>query len=299
MRTLCLLLLATTLMAQKLPLPDGSGRVLQLFDVQTFLPKPGTAPATELQKIADVMARFLEPSLGPGDDFKALGDRWLALLGSPEQIAAAERLFRLAKERRERLIDLDVQLFGCDDKAFAKLKARLVQVERDQRVTYENVFGKQDAHDFADAVAKTAATQLVAQKLTVFPLQRANVAVKNQTSYVKDFTITKNDKDYIADPVVDIVWDGNETEVLATFLPDGTLGIACDVVLQEVEKPIAEYKTTVAGSTLPVTIQLPRLTATRLTQAAVLAEGSLEVLAARKLDGSWLLALVSAQARPQ
>jgi hypothetical protein len=69
--------------------------------------------------------------------------------------------------------------------------------------------------------------------------------------------------------------------------------------LQEVEKPIAEYKTTVAGTTLPVTIQLPRLTATRLTQAAVLAEGSLEVLAARKLDGSWLLALVSAQARPQ
>ncbi|HZN40282.1 MAG TPA: hypothetical protein VFD82_15855 [Planctomycetota bacterium] len=192
-----------------------------------------------------------------------------------------------------------MQLFGCDDKAFAKLKDRLVQVERDQRVTYENVFGKQDAHDFADAVAKTAATRLVAPKLSVLPLQRANLAVKNQTAYIKDFTITKTGDKVIADPVVDVVWDGNETEVLATFLPDGTLGIACDVVFQEVEMPIAEFRTTVVETAEPVTIQLPRLTATRITQTAVLGEGSLVVLAARKVDGSWLIALVSAQARPQ
>ena len=299
---------STTLAAQKVPLPDGSGRLVQLFDMHKLQdpadvadkPQLGLLPASapapdQLQAVADMLARFVEPPLAPGDDLRALGGRWLVLLGSPAQIASADRIFQTAIERKLRLIDVQAKFFELTEKDFtATLKPRLVQVERDKQIAYEMVFESKDAPAIVAAVSKAAAMQLDAPRLTVRPLQRATMSMHNQTAYVKDFEMTRVGDTVIADPIVDIVWDGHQTEVLATFLPDGMLGVSCEVTFQEVQKPIATFNTTMPGMKLPATIQLPRVSGTRLKQVAVIGDGAMVALASQKVDGSFLVALVTA-----
>lgn len=311
-----LLLLATMLTAQKLPLPDGSGRQLQLFDLHALRAAPETTPALleppskldpaatpkaapDQLMLADVFGRLVEPPLGAGDSCQLLGNRWLAVLGSPAQIASAERLFHLAMSQRDRTIEVEIQFLDVGDKDFVgKVRPHLVEVAREHRVSFENVLDAGGAKELAAKLAKIECNRLECPKLTVTPLQRANVSVMNQTAYVRDFNLERQGDTLIADPIVDVVWDGNSTDVCATFLPDGMLGLTCDATFQEVQKPIQTFETTI-GLKHPVTIQLPRVTGTRLRQTAVVGAGSLIVLATQKVDGTWLLALVRASAAPR
>jgi hypothetical protein len=122
--------------------------------------------------------------------------------------------------------------------------------------------------------------------------------MQSQTAYVKDFTLERQGDLMIADPVVDTVWDGNQVDVIAAWQPDGLLGLAVDVHLQELQKPIPTFTTTLVAGLPPVQIQLPRVTGVRLRQTAVLGADSLAVLAAPKADGTWFVATLRAKALP-
>lgn len=311
MKTMTLLLcLSSPLLAQKLPLPDGTGRVVQLFDLQQLLgpdkappaalPVPGLVPPPAQphasQQIADMLRHFVDPPLGPGDGLEVLGKRWLTVLGSPVQVASAERLLALATARRDAPIVVQVELLQLPDKAFGEhVKARLAQVVRGAQVGYEAVLEAGAAKEFTAALAKVDHDRMEAPQLSVLPLQGAILSMQNQTAYVKDFVCTRVGDTVVADPVVDVVWDGNRTDVCATFLPDGMLGVWCDVTFQEVEKPIATFETKLGlGVGKPATIQMPRVTGTRLQQTVVLGAESLVVLATQKVDGTWVLATVRA-----
>lgn len=308
-----LLLLAAMLTAQKVPLPDGSGRQLQLFDLRLLgdppdlaaarmaapgKPDPKAVPpmAPGPQAIADLLARLVEPALGAGDACQVLGERWLAVLGSPAQIASAERLFQLAVERRDRPIAVQIRLLQVGDKAFVdSVKPHLIEVVREERRSFESVLEAQGAKDLEAALGGLKeARSIDAPRLSVIPLQQGHVAVIDQTAYVRDFDLERKGGTVIANPIVDTVWSGNVTNVCVTCLPDDTIGLSCDVAFQEVQKPIQTYDTKVGGGI--VTIQLPRVTGTRLRQTAVLAKGSLVVLATQKVDGDWIVALVRANA---
>ncbi len=315
MRTMLLVLptLLGLLPAQKMPLPDGSGRQLQLFDLDQLLPPPddetpdqraapagpdAAAHAAEAQAFAALLGRFVEPPLGPGDDCRVLGGRWLAVLGTAQQLASLERLVSTAAAQRDRFVEVEVRLLRVGAAAFAaELQPRLTEVQRDGETSWETVVGTAGAAELAAAAIAAASEQLDAPRLLVAPLQRATMAVKTQTAYIKDFTLTRTAGALIADPVVDVAWDGWEAEVFAAPRADGNLGIACNVTFQQLEQPIAKFETTVPGAKLPLTIQLPRIEGTRLQQTAVLAPGALVVVAARKLDGDWLVALVRADRR--
>ncbi len=303
------LLLTAAVGAQRLPLPDGSDRIVQLFDLQRLqsdkpatpanaVPMPGFRREAVDEKptlgVADVIARFLEPPLGNDDALTQLGTRWLALLGSPRQAASAERLFDLATKRREQPIDVTIVLWTVPDELFRKhVQERLTAATRGNQVAYEAVLGKPAAGELERSLEKASAEQLHAPGISVFPLQPAMMSVVNQTSYVKDFAVTRVGDRMIADPIIDIVWDGVRSEVVATFLPEGAIGLACDFTVQELERPIAEFKTTI-GIDTPVTVQLPSTSTTRLQQTAVLTDGAMVALASRRVDGSWILATVRA-----
>jgi hypothetical protein len=158
---------------------------------------------------------------------------------------------------------------------------------------------KAAASTFRAALAKAPTSQLDAPRLAKNPLQRAPISTLTQTLYVKDFTLSRTGDTLIADPVVDVVNDGNTTDVIATWLPDGLLGLSCDVTFQELQKPIPQFETTLAKGIHPVTIQLPRVTGVRLRQTAVLGKDSMVVLAAQRADGSWLCATVQAGPMPK
>lgn len=315
-----LLLLATMLTAQKLPLPDGSGRLLQLFDLHALrddqdanaVPPAAAAPpnvdplATPPltqgpQAVADLLGRLVEPALGPDDTCQVLGDRWLAVLGSPAQIASAERLFRLAVERRQHPIEVQIRLLEVGDKDFlASVKKHLTEVVRGERPRFESVLEAQDAKQLEAVLAGLKeARSIDAPRLSVTPLQRGHIAVIDQTAYVRDFDLERNEDSVIANPIVDMVWSGSVTNVCATCLPDDTVGLSCDVSFQELQKPIQTYETTIGKAKVPVTIQLPRVAGTRLRQTAVLGRGALVVLATQKVDGDWIVAQVRANAAPR
>ena len=308
------LLLAATLAAQKMPLPDGPGRQLQLFDLTVLRPKEAPAFAapqllagkrrepsepTDFETIARMLEHFVDPPLGPGDACQLLGDRWLAVIGSPAQVASIERLFHLAVRHREHPIEVTVQLLLVDDTKFTgNVKQHLVEVVRDEQVSFEVVLDEKQAKELTTRLDLLAPQRIDAPTLSVLPLQRGHLSVIDQTAYVRDFNLTRKGDALIADPIVDVVWDGNITDVCATLLPDGMIGVTCDVAFQEVQKPIRTFETTI-GKDLPVTLQLPRVTGTRLRQTAVLGEGSLVVLATQKASGDWIVALVRAKTAPR
>ena len=280
--------LGVALAAQKVPLVDHGERQLQLFDVRALLPKddkgpapkdpplvdvarlagrgdpappaPGdfAAPRESLRELGDFLRHFIDPPLGEGDDLQPLAGRWLALVGSPAQIACVERLLAAAAARRTELLHVEVHFVLLPAKDFAAvLGKKLVAVERDGRTTWEKVFPAAEAKDLLAALQTKDAQVVSTPRIAVAPLQGAHLSVINQTAFVQDFTITVKDGATIADPVVGIVWDGVMTRVLACFEPDKTIGVSCDARWQELVRPIPTFTTTL-GTNMPVTLQLPR-----------------------------------------
>ena len=125
-------------------------------------------------------------------------------------------------------------------------------------------------------------------------LFRSHLSVINQTAYVQDFKITVKDGATIADPVVDVVWDGVMTRVLACFEPDQTIGVSCDAQWQELVRPIPTF-TTSLGIGTPISIQLPRTNGVRLRNVAHVRDGDLLVLAAQRVNGDYLVAAMQTE----
>lgn len=306
------LLANATLVAQKVPLPDGAGRILQVFDLDRFGERPKQFEPPKLglqqnapddhddpQRLVGLFRHLIDPPLQAGDDLSLLGDRWLVVLGSPLQIASAERLWQTALARKDTLIDVQVQLFEVAPLAFAPLQKQLVAVQRDGGAAFEGMLERDAAAAFRTALANAAKPPLLAPRLSMRPLQRGNMAMLTQTSYVKDFTLVRQGDTLVADPIVGVVSDGSTTDVIATWLPDGMLGLSCHVIIEELQKPIPQFETTLAKGLQPVTIQLPRVTGVRMQQTAVLGKDSMVVLAAQRADGTWLCATVQATAMPK
>src|SRR5262249_25676956 len=122
--------------AQKLPLPGDPERCLQLIDLGPLAPGvPGNAPAEPPAAdsgqpspagLAPLVRSLGQPPPQAGDAAQVLGGRWLAVLASPQQGAAAERLVREALRRRDELITATVTLAEVDAALFDRLLAPLL-----------------------------------------------------------------------------------------------------------------------------------------------------------------------------
>ncbi|MEO6596985.1 MAG: hypothetical protein ABIP94_19740, partial [Planctomycetota bacterium] len=253
----CVLVVCSSVLAdlpaQKLLASDGSGRVVQMFDAQKLrttdepvgapmgepVGKPKPADNESMQKLADFLRRFIEPPLGPQDDLRALGGRWLVLLGSPAQVASVERLFAIATARQREQLDIRIHIVKMKAANFVRtLQPRLTAVERDQQTTYETVVPSAQATDLLAEIAASDSERMEAPRVLVQPLQVATIASVDQTSYIQDFTLERSANALIANPVIGVTWDGVQNEVQAILLPDGTIGVACDVHVQELQKPM-------------------------------------------------------------
>lgn len=307
--TLLLLTAASVLPAQRLPTDDGA-RIVQLFDLRklrTTMPAEPAGPVLVLRgeeaqspdvgpaAIAALLGALVEPALGKGDALQPLGEHFLVLLGSAEQAASLDRMFAAAAARRGNGIEVEIRFLKLTEAAFDKVaKPRLKPVGDETAGRYQQVLRQVDAAPVVAAIVEAAGEQLDAPRLLVWPLDRASVAFKKQISYIKDFTLTAKDGSFLADPVVDVVWDGNETIVTAALLQGGMIGLSCDATFQEVRQPMQNFETTLVAGTPPVTIQLPQTTTVRLRQTSVVGSGDAVMLASRKPDGTFLVAIVTA-----
>lgn len=298
-RLLLPVLVATSLLPAQRLLSEPDGRIVQLFDLRKVRAAPQPADsATDAKTLAEMLAPFVQPPLGTGDALQALGEHFLVLLGSEEQIASIDRVFQTAAARRGDVVNVEVRFVKVDAASFERVAApHLSPAGPKQEHRYQQLLRKADAAPIVAAILEAAGERLDAPPVDVRPLQRASVAFKKQIAYVKDFTVTAKDGAFIADPLLDVVWDGNETIVSAMFLADGTIGLCCDVSFQEVLQPMPHFKTTLRGTTVPVEIQLPEVTIMRLRQTSIVGDGDVVVLAAKRADGQFLVALVTTSAR--
>ncbi|GAB4156854.1 MAG: general secretion pathway protein GspD [Planctomycetota bacterium] len=115
---------------------------------------------------------------------------------------------------------------------------------------------------------------LNSQMLTVMNNERAHVAVINQTAYVRDFDVEVAQAAFIADPKVDVIQDGIVLDVQPVIQQDRKYVILqLQPTVAELTRPIPTFTTSLAGSTLPVTLQLPRLTVTNFSTTVRVPDG--------------------------
>jgi general secretion pathway protein D len=112
------------------------------------------------------------------------------------------------------------------------------------------------------------------QILSVVNKGRGHVAVINQTAYVRDFDVEVAQAAFIADPKVDVIQDGIVLDVSPTILFDRKYIILnLNPTVAELQRPIPTFTTSLAGSTLPVTLQLPNLTVTNFSTTVRVPDG--------------------------
>ncbi len=125
------------------------------------------------------------------------------------------------------------------------------------------------------AIEKQEEIQVVnSQLLSVLNNERANMAVINQTSYVRDFDVEVAQASFIADPKVDVIQDGIVLDVRPTIAYDRkNIMLSLQPTVAELVRPIPTFTTSLAGTTLPVTLQLPTLTVRSFATTASVPDG--------------------------
>jgi hypothetical protein len=281
---------AAPLTAQRMAVPGTNGTHLQLFDLREArdprLDAGGQLEPESLRAAADLLRRFLEPALEPSHDLVPIGRHSLALLADEPRLQALQRLFDVAKQRRLDVVTIDVSVHRMPAATFVThVLGRLTQRDGDLEQVFEAVLDESAVAGFSPRVA-------------VAPLHLASLHSVEEITFVRDFTVTREQPGdrLVARPVVDTTWDGVKSDFVATFLPNGSIGLACTVHLRQVERPIPEAKVQVVKDRLQGTIQMPRATGVKLTSVAELPVGSALVLAATRSSGDYLVATVRAQA---
>lgn len=125
------------------------------------------------------------------------------------------------------------------------------------------------------AVEKRQDVQLVnSQQLSVVNSQRAHVAIINQTSFVRDYEVEVAQASFIADPKVDVIQDGVALDVRPVISYDRKhITLNLQPTVAELLLPIPTFTTSLAGSTLPVTLQLPTLTVRQFATTVTVPDG--------------------------
>jgi type II secretory pathway component GspD/PulD (secretin) len=102
--------------------------------------------------------------------------------------------------------------------------------------------------------------ELNGQNLTVLNNERGHVAIINQTAYVRDFEVEVAQAAFIADPKIDVIQDGIVLDVKPTVSHDRRkITLNMQPTVAELVRPIPTFSTSLAGTTQPVTVQLPQL----------------------------------------
>lgn len=284
--------------AQKFALDDGSGRVLQLVNVEDLL-IGGDAWAggeSPLQRLATFLREQVEPPLGANHDIRPLGRHSLALLVQDAQATWVERRLADARAAKGTVILVETHICDVPHEAYRRLVQRFLGANAAAQKVQTAVMTATDAEQLRQGLMETDSCNLLtAPRVAVRPLMVASLQIGEDVSYVKDFTVTQVDGKPIADPIVDTVFDGTRIEVIATQIAPGQIGLSYDMLTQALTRPIPEFKTKL-GTTKDLTVQLPNTQGQRIRQSVALREDAAALMATQTSTGRHVLAFVSARA---
>lgn len=250
--TLLLLALVGTASAQKMPVTDDPGRIVQLFDLGPTLDRVGQRPARSVaarggdfaamrqehrEELVDAIRRFVEPPLTEGDDVTLLGTDRLVALVKPEQAAWIERFL-------DGLDEADPEeRFGALFTMFKLAPDRLSEA-----------FGRDDLGD-AFALEVTAETMRRIRRLGddwhsgptstghLHPWWGEFGAGMPFVTGWRKVPRRTHDEDLVT-PIIDKAFDGIEFEISYVPLPDGRIGhvLSGDVQVVDWDSPTATVR---------------------------------------------------------
>lgn len=287
---------------------DADARTVAVYDIRDLvtesvvdatptarlgLPAPSGATsrghATSAQALGAVVRAFVTPALARDEDVSVVGSGHLAMVGNGAQHAWLERLLQRARRDRQPLARIQTHFLRMPEATFARDVLPVLKASAPTREALEGepataVLAPSPVTDaFLFRLRQRAEVeQLQGAELLCVLLQQADVFAGEQISYVRDFEVEVGkpgtEPAFIANPVVDTVEAGVRLSCTAAPLDGGQLGldIACSVA--EVPRPITTVQTTLAGSTQPVSIQLPRQRMARARAAIELSRGQVALL---------------------
>lgn len=305
-------------LAQAKPAP-GDSRTAKLYDVGDLVHEIGAPQNAEpnppkfgipgaeghvdnavgIDAIAQLLRAFAKPKLRSNEEINSVGERWIVALGRAEQHAWIDRFLATARGDETEVVTIDCRCLTVPEITYLRQirPALLVRAENpnlDTTYLTEVLAAGEGTKLFLSELEKNKdVTLIAAQKLDVMPLHIAHMAKINQTAYVRDFEIEVAKDAFIADPIVDVVQDGILMQAAVSPLENGRLGLSLDAIVTDLQKPIPTFKTTLAGTTHEVTIQLPSLKSTQLEAAVELTADEIVVMALPPLAGNRILFLVT------
>jgi Flp pilus assembly secretin CpaC/tetratricopeptide (TPR) repeat protein len=134
------------------------------------------------------------------------------------------------------------------------------------------------------AVEKSVnATEVMAPELTVFNTERAYVSVINEVSFLQDFDVDVANTAFIANPQIGVLQEGVVLDVRPTISYDRkfvTLDVRASVAT--LQRPIANFTTTLGGFSNAVTFQLPQLEVQNANTTVIVPDGGSVILGGLK-----------------
>lgn len=127
------------------------------------------------------------------------------------------------------------------------------------------------------------AQELTSVMLSTQNTERAYAAMLNQITYIQDFDVEVALASFIADPVVGVISDGIVLDVRPTIAQDRkTVSLELRPTIATILRPIAEFTSSLAGLTTPITIQLPELQVASVNTTVVVPDGGTVVIGGLK-----------------
>ena len=127
------------------------------------------------------------------------------------------------------------------------------------------------------------AQELTSVILSTQNTERAYATMLNQITYVQDFDVEVALAAFIADPVVGVISDGIVLDVRPTIAQDRkSVSLELRPTIATIQKPIAEFTSSLAALTVPITIQLPELQVASANTTVVVPDGGTVVIGGLK-----------------
>lgn len=237
---------------------------------------------------ADLAARFCEPALDPTEERIQPDDQgYLIAYLRPAQHAWLENFLALQHDPAINWIaEATVQLYSVPPGVLEtmNLEGSATLLADAQAIV-----------NMGERLVAKGAELVVAPKLSFFPNQRSNMSILDEVAYVKTYElrIIEPGAVEIADPIVDVIKEGQVVSLRAIQVADALYGLEIESVITEIERPIPTKKMRLSPvHPTEVEIGLPQVRTATVNATVRLTDGSGVMLIASGLAKDRDLAVV-------
>lgn len=249
--------------AGKLPVPGDASHELQLYDLASLI-----ETRLDLQQrgddagpaLAEFARAFVQPSLGHAEDVRALGNHHLVGLGRAEVHGWVHGFLQAQLEQGDAPIDLQVRVLQASDKAMERVGLKREPVALADAETLKARLDKLHGSGLiAKLIGEPDVTEITAPRLLTLQLQRANISLLSQETYIKGYELgaaTDLDEPPTAVPQHATVQDGIALDCRAAVVQKNRVGLFCKIEVTELDRPIQQEQTPHGPIGVPVVHRL-------------------------------------------